>query len=1323
MRRVAVALAGAALLLALTNLAIWRMVSAAWLAKNNSHGFEAVSTAAAFALLGGALMLRLLFAETRWTQLTVWAAAALVAAGGLHVFIGRTAGQFVSWEAWLNSAGPVSGEVIQMQRVTAVLMILSAFSLWALTLRESHLPWLKETGVTVAVVVALLCFLSVLSAGAGNPIFSRTELLKMGVVTALDFCVFNCALLLSVSHTGRLRRLFFGVYEAEDLPPLLRDDRTAFGVLGLATVVILAGIVAYLRVQTGQLRRQIGAELQVAAELKADQLTAWRQERMGDARALASIPDLPQILESLRDGHVGPDRREKLERWLKSFARIYDYDRVVLLDKTMTPMLAGSGGSTPGASYLGAQLRTIAAGGADVLTLPPTVNEAGELGLDFLSPLPGPAGHGPIGAVLLQTKPGASILSVLQVWPHGNQTGQFVLWRREGNRLYSLGGLRAQAGLNDANRRPFSQVRNLDDSGLLIARVAAGDTSVLEGTDVRGIPIIGLGRMIPGTDWLLTCRVDASEIYAPLRRSAWQVVGGTLAVFGGVGFFLTRRLRHRQFDLYRERIVAELAQKRTAARLGAVMGHARDVMLILSANFRIIEVNQCAVDTYGWSAEELCRMHVRDLRSTDSRVDFEEVSSRVRQQAGDTFETEQRRRDGTIFPVEVSVSHVEIDARPHYFSIIRDITERKRAEEALHATEERYRLIAQNTSDVIWLTDLRSGVFTYVSPSIEAALGWRPAEAIGRKVGDFVRLADDLRTTIQARVAAFNAGDLTQRHKRYELEMIHRDGGFRPAENSSTILVDAGGQAAMLLSVNRDISERKRAEAELRVSEERYRLIAENTSDVIWLYDLSADGFSYVSPSVFAQRGYRPEELMGHPLTYSLPADAAQRVSDALEKEFSAADATSRRNFNLEIDQRHKDGRLVPTEVVASLLRDASGRPTHLLGITRDITERKQARETLLRFNAELEERVTSATAEIRGLLDSIPDTVLLCDAAGTVVFSHLPPPSARPAPIARCSDDAKWLGRDPAMDDLIQRMLAAALAGAGTVLQDFDFTQDGRVVTIEARATAISATRVLLLLGDVTTRKKVERDMLANLDRERQLSEMKSRFVSVASHEFRTPLAAAMGSLELLEKHLPHLAEQKRTELLSRTRQSLARLAAIIGNVLSLSRADSGRVAVKRMSVDVGRFLRDIVQEAETADRGQHPVSFQLSGGPETVPADTNLLHHIVSNLLGNAMRYSPAGSPINLTLEIAATQFIVTIADEGIGVPQKERERIFEPFMRGSNVGQIGGTGLGLNIVKRYTELMGGRIELLDAARGASFRVTIPLTQPIASSTSPFS
>jgi signal transduction histidine kinase len=196
-----------------------------------------------------------------------------------------------------------------------------------------------------------------------------------------------------------------------------------------------------------------------------------------------------------------------------------------------------------------------------------------------------------------------------------------------------------------------------------------------------------------------------------------------------------------------------------------------------------------------------------------------------------------------------------------------------------------------------------------------------------------------------------------------------------------------------------------------------------------------------------------------------------------------------------------------------------------------------------------------------------------------------------------------------------------------------------------------------------------------------------------------------------VLERHAARITEAKRVELLSRAQRSLSRLTTIMDNVLQLSRADSGRVTVKRIAIDLVQFVQDLIREVEAGDRHAHAFTFQPTGGGDAVPVDTNLFNHILSNLLGNAVRYSPAGTRISVTLDIGEQAFSLTVADEGIGIPEGERERVFEPFARGSNVGQINGTGLGLNIVKRYTELMGGRIELLRTERGAAFRVLIPL------------
>jgi PAS domain S-box-containing protein len=597
---------------------------------------------------------------------------------------------------------------------------------------------------------------------------------------------------------------------------------------------------------------------------------------------------------------------------------------------------------------------------------------------------------------------------------------------------------------------------------------------------------------------------------------------------------------------------------------------------------------------YGWSMAELLGKDVRELRTAASLPSLTADAARAMEPSGNNYEAEHRRKDGTRFPVEITSRSVELDGKPHYFSIVRDITVRQQLE------------------------------------------------------------------------------------------------------------------------------------SEVRASEERYRLIAENTSDLIWLYEMAQEGFSYVSPSSLPLLGYRPEELRAQKLVTTLTAASAEKAMLIVREELAAiARSPKARSVTVELDQRHKDGRIVPTEVVVSFVADASGENVRILGVTRDITERKRAREALQKFNTDLEQRVEQRTGElaarnheIQALLNAIPDTVLLCNERGALISAR----SVKYPAVAGLVTGESLPNRLPLLDQAILKAIgelhASVAAKREIIVREFEWAiGDEKTVFIEARATPVGAQRTLILLRDITDRKQHDRNVLANLEREKQLSAMKSQFVSVASHEFRTPLAAAVGSLELLERHAAKLTDTKRNELLTRIQRALGRLTAIMDDVLQLSRADSGRVQVKRMDIDLARFVQDIIHDVEMGDRQQHTFVFQPTGELQIVPVDPNLLNHILSNLLGNAVRYAPAGTKVSVKLELDHEAFAITVADEGIGIPEAERGLIFEPFVRGSNVGQIAGTGLGLNIVKRYAELMGGTIGLLPSARGAVFHVRIPFQPPAAS------
>ena len=209
--------------------------------------------------------------------------------------------------------------------------------------------------------------------------------------------------------------------------------------------------------------------------------------------------------------------------------------------------------------------------------------------------------------------------------------------------------------------------------------------------------------------------------------------------------------------------------------------------------------------------------------------------------------------------------------------------------------------------------------------------------------------------------------------------------------------------------------------------------------------------------------------------------------------------------------------------------------------------------------------------------------------------------------------------------------------------------------------------------------------------------------------------MSAAMGSAELLHNHYERLAPAKREELFSRISTSLHRMTEMLDDVLTLNRIHAKRVEVRLVNTDLRQFVQNVIEEIHVGDRDAHRFELQLPAAATPFVTDTHLLHHILSNLLSNAVRYSPAGTRVTVQLEVDDVQARLTVQDEGIGIPTADHARIFEPFERGSNVGTIKGTGLGLNIVKRMTELLGGTIALESPAGGGTrFRLGFPRTNP---------
>jgi two-component system, sensor histidine kinase and response regulator len=219
-------------------------------------------------------------------------------------------------------------------------------------------------------------------------------------------------------------------------------------------------------------------------------------------------------------------------------------------------------------------------------------------------------------------------------------------------------------------------------------------------------------------------------------------------------------------------------------------------------------------------------------------------------------------------------------------------------------------------------------------------------------------------------------------------------------------------------------------------------------------------------------------------------------------------------------------------------------------------------------------------------------------------------------------------------------------------------------------------------------------------------------RFVYIVSHDLRTPLAIIQTSSDMLRHYGDRMPETRRQQSFQQINQQITHMAELIDNTLTISQTQTGKTELDLKPINLESFCRNILDQIEFTDTMKHQFEFVSHVPDKPTMIDGNLLHHILTNLLTNAVKYSPEKSQITFELRQNADQVIFEIRDEGIGIPEADQVRLFEPFHRASNVGEAQGTGLGLAIVKQYGKLHGGTIEVESAVgKGSTFRVFLPV------------
>ncbi|MBN8637852.1 MAG: PAS domain S-box protein [Anaerolineae bacterium] len=606
--------------------------------------------------------------------------------------------------------------------------------------------------------------------------------------------------------------------------------------------------------------------------------------------------------------------------------------------------------------------------------------------------------------------------------------------------------------------------------------------------------------------------------------------------------------------------------------------------------------------------------------------------------------------------------------------------------------------LVQSSQDAIF-TKTVDGIITSWNPAAEKLLGYSAAEIMGQSIKQI--LPPDEYAAVARMDQRVAAGE---RIASFETVRRHKDGHAVDVSLTFSPIRAADGKILGISVIAHDITEKKQMRAALEASAQQLHSVFNTVQDAIFSVELPSSRLTYINPA--------GERLMGRTLQ-EFQADFEQRLALVHPDDLESARALHTRLLaegTAESEYRilQSNGAIRWVNFRAWLNRDADGRPMRYDVIGRDVTEIREVRAAL-----ETSER------RLRSLFDTLEDAIFSVELpSGRMTYVNPAGERQMGRTLQEFQENFELRLTMAYPDDLpIIRAGQARMLSEGTVEMEYRLVRpDGTIRWINTRAWLIrdaaqQPIRYEAISRDITTLKEAEAVRQHMLDQEKELINLKARFISLASHEFRTPLAAILATTESLLLYRQRMTDEKITERLERIRQQVGYLHAIMEDVLLLSRFQAGGVEFRPVKGDLVALCHELIDEFESQTAYTGRIHCDCPVPTMSMQFDPRLLRQAISNLLTNALKYSAAPQPVEMRVRYDDDQITVVVQDQGIGIPPDDLKRLFEPFHRAGNVGSIGGTGLGMSIAKQAVEAHGGTIAVTSAVGcGTTFTVSLP-------------
>lgn len=582
-------------------------------------------------------------------------------------------------------------------------------------------------------------------------------------------------------------------------------------------------------------------------------------------------------------------------------------------------------------------------------------------------------------------------------------------------------------------------------------------------------------------------------------------------------------------------------------------------------------------------------------------------------------------------------------------------------------------------------------ISTFTGTGLAILVYYFPVKVVQGIEGQIHQLIDKVQCSSResnrlAHVALASEAALQQAHSELELRVVQRTAELSNANKQ----------------LETEIIERRQTEKSLATSVATNRALINAIPDL--MFRIRKDG-TFVNFKAANEEHLlvTPDQFLSKNLDQVLPPEVAQPTMDCVEQALQTGDVQIF-EYQMLLNNSERDYEA----------RIAVSAEDEVMSIVRDITERKQA-----------EEKLRKSQEMLQLVMDNIPQSIFWKDRNSVYLgcnhnFARLAGIGSPENIVGKTDYDLPWKKEEADFYLKCDRRVMETDTPEYHIIEPL-LRSDGKQTWLETNKIPIHdlAGSVVSILGtfeDITERKQAEEDIRNALEKEKELSKFKSHFVTMTSHEFRTPLATILSSSELLRKYSHKLDEREKLTHFQQIQTTVKHMIELLNNVLLIGKAEAGKLEFHPTSLDLLQFCHDLVAEIQLSAGSQYTITLVNQGECTKVCIDEKLLRPILSNLLSNAIKYSPQGGTIHFDLICQLGEAIFHVQDQGIGIPKVDQAQLFESFHRASNVGSIVGTGLGLAIVKKSVDSHGGKIAVQsEVGVGTTFTVTLPFSNQV--------